>query len=453
MSSDRELTHIVRSWMEEGATVLPDRVLDDVLAQLPVTSQRRPWWRAWRTQLMNGTLKFAAVAVALVAVAAIGLAVYFSRPLGPAATQSPGLSPAVTVALPTQPAVVPATDSPTDQTLTPQPTSTGDKAPWVVFQRGDGRFGTPDDLWAMRTDGSAAQEILSGLLFANIAWSQDGSRLLVADVDASGISRVYLSEVSDDIGPFVDTGFGTGAETACNDKSGKPFPCQDYPFSFAPDGERVVFKQRCTYYIPGCDFLTILDLRTGERTELSETLEHGIHHGPIGDPAWSPDGSSIAFVRETRQGVAGVVAESNLYLINADGTNLHKVDLPVSRVTSPQWSPDGTTLALMSDVYVGEEWQGADIYTVRVDGTNLRRLTTDGNSSLPEWTQSGQIRFRNGTDSQPSMSYSLMDADGGNLVELANIEGLLGALPPSGTVGEYDVPGYLWQSFLWQPAD
>jgi hypothetical protein len=42
MSSDRELTHIVRSWLDEGVTVLPDRVLDDVLAQLPVTSQRRP---------------------------------------------------------------------------------------------------------------------------------------------------------------------------------------------------------------------------------------------------------------------------------------------------------------------------------------------------------------------------------------------------------------------------
>jgi hypothetical protein len=55
MSSDRELTRIVRSWLEDGVNALPDRVLDDVLVQLPVTSQRRPWWRAWRKNLMNST--------------------------------------------------------------------------------------------------------------------------------------------------------------------------------------------------------------------------------------------------------------------------------------------------------------------------------------------------------------------------------------------------------------
>jgi hypothetical protein len=43
MSSDREPTRIVQSWLEEGANVLPDRVLDDVLERIPVTPQRRPW--------------------------------------------------------------------------------------------------------------------------------------------------------------------------------------------------------------------------------------------------------------------------------------------------------------------------------------------------------------------------------------------------------------------------
>ena len=449
MSSDRELTHIVRSWLEEGVNVLPDRVVDDVLAQLPVTSQRRPMWRAWRTRLMNSTMRFAAAGAAVLVVAAVALAVYFSRPaIAPAGSPSPGQSPSVTVATPTQPAVLPQTTP----VVTTQPVGTGDKAPWVAFLRGDGRFGTADDLWAMRVDGSDAHEILPGLMFPNIAWSQDGTRLLVSDSDASGISHVYLAEVSDGIGQFVDTGFGTGADTACNEKSGKPFPCQDYPFSFAPDGERVVFRQRCTYYIPGCDFLTILDLRTGARTELSETLRQGIHHGPIGDPAWSPDGSLIAFVWETKQG-QDVLPDSNLYLINADGTNLHQVELTVPRVTAPQWSPDGTTLALTSDLYVDEQSIGPNVYTVRVDGTNLRQLTTDGNSSLPEWTVSGQIRFRHGSDSEPSMTYQLMDANGGNLVEVANMESLLRGLSPSGTVGEYVVPGYLWQSFFWQPSD
>ena len=53
MSTDRDVTRIVRSWLEEGATALPDRVLDTVLDQLPATPQRRAWWPAWRFREMN----------------------------------------------------------------------------------------------------------------------------------------------------------------------------------------------------------------------------------------------------------------------------------------------------------------------------------------------------------------------------------------------------------------
>ena len=41
MSTDRDVNRIVRSWLEEGVSALPDRVLDTVLDQLPATPQRR----------------------------------------------------------------------------------------------------------------------------------------------------------------------------------------------------------------------------------------------------------------------------------------------------------------------------------------------------------------------------------------------------------------------------
>ncbi len=294
MSSDRELTHIVRSWLEEGVNVLPDRVVDDVLAQLPVTSQRRPWWRAWRTRLMNSTMKFAAAALTVLVVAGVGLAVYFSRPASvPGTSPTPGQSPSVTLAAPMQPAVL--------------PDAAAGKAPFVVFQRKleGASTSTPSDLWAMRADGTGAQLILPGQDLPSIAWTRDGSRLLVDAEDANGVSHIYVADVSDTIGELVDTGASTGADTACLEKSGEPFPCQSSAFSFAPDGERVVFVQSCTYVLPGCSFLTIVDLRTGERTELTETLEQGRHKGGIVLPAWSPDGTRIAFTRETDQGVIG----------------------------------------------------------------------------------------------------------------------------------------------------
>jgi hypothetical protein len=73
MSPDRDVTRIVRSWLEEGATALPDRVLDTVLDQLPATSQRRARWPARRFGEMNTFARFAVAATAVVAVAVVGV--------------------------------------------------------------------------------------------------------------------------------------------------------------------------------------------------------------------------------------------------------------------------------------------------------------------------------------------------------------------------------------------
>jgi hypothetical protein len=73
MSTDRDVTRIVRSWLEEGRTALPDRVLDAVLDQLPATPQRRAWWPVRRLNEMNNALKFAIAAAAVVVVALVGI--------------------------------------------------------------------------------------------------------------------------------------------------------------------------------------------------------------------------------------------------------------------------------------------------------------------------------------------------------------------------------------------
>jgi len=72
MSTDRDTTRIVRSWLEEGVTALPDRVLDTVLDQVPATPQRRSWWPAWRFAEMNTYAKLAITAAALVVVVVVG---------------------------------------------------------------------------------------------------------------------------------------------------------------------------------------------------------------------------------------------------------------------------------------------------------------------------------------------------------------------------------------------
>jgi hypothetical protein len=89
MSTDRETTRIVRSWLDQGVTVLPDRVLDAVLDQLPATPQRRRFWSARRSTSMNLSAKLAAAAAAFVVVAVVGYQLLPGRGPGSGATLAP----------------------------------------------------------------------------------------------------------------------------------------------------------------------------------------------------------------------------------------------------------------------------------------------------------------------------------------------------------------------------
>ena len=90
VSTDRDVTRIVRSWMDEGVTQLPDRVLDLVLDQLPATPQRRPWWLARRTPTMNNYARLGLVAAAVLAVVIVGIGLFGRSPdVGPTTSPSP----------------------------------------------------------------------------------------------------------------------------------------------------------------------------------------------------------------------------------------------------------------------------------------------------------------------------------------------------------------------------
>jgi hypothetical protein len=95
MSTDRDTTRVVRSWLEEGATALPDRVLDSVLDQLPATRQRRSWWPTWRFARMNKPALAGIAAAAAVTLAVIGYNLLPATGLfGGRATPEPTPSPA-----------------------------------------------------------------------------------------------------------------------------------------------------------------------------------------------------------------------------------------------------------------------------------------------------------------------------------------------------------------------
>lgn len=139
-------------------------------------------------------------------------------------------------------------------------------------------------------------------------------------------------------------------------------------------------------------------------------------NSPGGDelPAWSPDGSRIAFVsfRDNPSGVTG------LFVMNADGTNVKRLTLNTSYSDStPTWSPDGTRIAFAA---VRDGSTQHQLYVMNADGTNLRRLTFSGQFDHgPTWSPDGsRIAFTSRRDG--NFEIYVMDSDGGNQRRLTN---------------------------------
>lgn len=131
-----------------------------------------------------------------------------------------------------------------------------------------------------------------------------------------------------------------------------------------------------------------------------------------GYPCWSPDGKQIAYVRylETRP------KNTEIFVMDADGTNQRQLTHTGGRNTKPTWSPDGKYLAFSSDrngLY--------DIYRIDLETLNVKQLTFRGEHSLssaPDWSPDGNeiifeksIRVRNGI--LPKNVW-IMSADGTN---------------------------------------
>jgi hypothetical protein len=90
MSTDRDTTRIVLSWLRVDERVSADRLLDGVLTAVDTTAQRQPSWLARRTPTVNKVIGFGLAAAAVVIVVFIGFQLVGGpNVLGPSPTESP----------------------------------------------------------------------------------------------------------------------------------------------------------------------------------------------------------------------------------------------------------------------------------------------------------------------------------------------------------------------------
>lgn len=128
---------------------------------------------------------------------------------------------------------------------------------------------------------------------------------------------------------------------------------------------------------------------SGARTLTNRPLAFDSH------PAWSPDGSRIAFE-------STVDGRRTIWVMQADGQGLRRLtDLAgISAETAPAWSPRGDRIAYASDRDGNEE-----IYVVAADGSGSRRLTDNpAADAVPSWSPDGaRIAFVSDRDGQPGI--------------------------------------------------
>jgi Tol biopolymer transport system component len=425
MTINRDLDRQLASWFEDRATSIPsDGLLERSLGRVGTTRQRPGWLvrdrgrstrttgRPALTPAFGARLLVLAIAVVAIVIGA-GL---FLRQLPatiarPSAPPSNGPLPSASIQPTASPAPSPAIRAGNLIAYirpTVKPNVGGNSCGY------DGGATCPKPrLWIIGTDGRNAHELLPDGVGrqADVSWSPDGTHLLYWDD-----GRQYLMDPSGSAPQLVDNGCAA--------------PCYaDTRAAFSSDGTRLVFVLDVGN---GSSLVATMDLASGRISELISTEG-------TGSPAWSPDGTQISISRAGGKDNGGPIAPivAAVFVVGADGSNLHQVSPATVPAEAAAWSPDGSRI-----VFTSNDGSHQDIYTVRSDGSDPLRLTTDGISKGASWTPDGRILFFRGPGANATGAPALwvMNADGTGAAELI----------PAAGIGDPKLD-FGWPLPAWQP--
>ena len=238
------------------------------------------------------------------------------------------------------------------------------------------------EIYSVNTDGTDLARLTNGPEYENYpVWSPDGSQIAFNSTRDQGIDLFVMNA----------DGSGLANPTGHNGL--------DLYSTWTPDGRIIFFSMRdgsFQFYQVNADGsdLTMLDsgLPTNDPPHKSFMMTEGymffsfttsifdlnVFHDTdtsLGEfPAWSPDGTQIVFhsMRDDNR---------EIYVMNADFSNLQRLTNNEAEDSFPVWSPDGSQIAFQSDRDGNYE-----IYVMSADGSNLMNLTNNSaDDTIPTW--------------------------------------------------------------------
>jgi TolB protein len=261
-------------------------------------------------------------------------------------------------------------------TLTPTPTPTPTPilvaTPTVTpspVQHLSGRIAfyseSDDRIKIMDADGSN----ISGDItqeWANLPdWSPDGKRIACINSNVSGgYGESNICVMNADGSGFVQL---TGGGYFYADPD------------WSPDGKRIAFNRD----VPIFGEILVIDVDGSNM----KTLYDGCG---AANPDWSPDGRYIVFEADP-EGVTEDVEQrdQDIFVMNADGTGLKRLTSNPADDHEPAWSPDGRSIAFVSNRAFKDRY---DLYVMNADGSGVKRITNVSNVNVrcPTWSPDGK---------------------------------------------------------------
>ncbi len=240
--------------------------------------------------------------------------------------------------------------------------------------------------------------------------------LFLMNADGSNVTQLASEESNQFAGPgspdgqrILYTGFGpmnSYIASMLSEGGGQAivmsYSGSDEAFpAWSPDGQKIAFTSRRD----GDNEIYVIQADGSNLQRLTN------HTADDFSPAWSPDGQKIVFVSDRDQ----MVGVYDLFIMNADGTDVRRLTNDPYPDYAPAWSPDGSMVAYQS--FPGG---AGEIFVINVDGSNLRNLTQNpADDWAPTWSPDGSlVLFQSNRDG--NWEIYQMAADGSGQVNLTN---------------------------------